>query len=248
MIVEPKPPGAFRKARAFSVAKRAGQHNEDSWQNSRKGAGGVSDGASISFDSAAWSRILVRRYAQNPIFDRSWLDSAIAAYNELHDRDALPWMQQAAYDRGSFASLLGVRLCDPLRVAVLAIGDSIALLCDRDRIVASFPYEAPEQFEADPQLLSTNTAENKFLERLDIAKDLSLEWDLGALERPALLCATDALGCWVLTQRGREPSPIAMLRRIKTRRDFARLVASERAAGRLRRDDATFLAYWDWSE
>lgn len=248
VIVEPtERPSPFALARGFTTPKRDGETNEDCWQHSHKGAGAVSDGASVSFDSASWSRIIARRYAQHPAFDQPWLAGAIAAYDKLHDRDSLPWMQQAAYDRGSFASLLGVRDLGCGRVEVLAIGDSLAVLCDGDRILASFPYERPEQFDANPQLLSTNPAENRFLSEPGALDRLRREWDLGAVGRPALLCVTDALGRWVLSELGSEPSPIARLRRIGKQRAFARLIEEERAAGRMRRDDATLLAYWDWS-
>jgi hypothetical protein len=247
-LVEPvAQPQPFARPRAFTVGKRPGELNEDCWQNSHKGAGAVSDGASVSFDSAAWSRILARRYAQHPCFDDTWVAAAIAAYGELHDRDSLPWMQQAAFDRGSFASLLGVTDRGDRQVAILAIGDSLAVLCDGDRVVASFPYEAPEQFDANPQLLSTNPAENAFLVEPDAMSRLSIEWDLGPLASPALLCVTDALGCWLLGQRDAEPSPIARLRALGSRRAFARFVEEERATGGMRRDDTTLLAYWDWS-
>lgn len=248
VLVEPTAPSKpFARPCAFTVAKRPGENNEDCWQNSRKGAGAVSDGASISFDSAAWSRILARRFAQRPSFDKAWVAEAIANYGKLHDRDSLAWMQQAAFDRGSFASLLGIVDRGGGRVGVLAIGDSIAVLCDGDRIVASFPYESPEQFDADPQLLSTKPAENRFLDEPGRLAALWVEWDLGPLAEPALLCVTDALGRWILSQHGQEPSPVARLRGLATRRAFARFVEAERAAGRMRRDDTTMLAYWHWS-
>jgi hypothetical protein len=235
------------KPRAFTVAKRPRETNEDAWQYSRKGVGVVSDGASISFDSATWSRLLVRRYAQHPRIDDEWVAGAIVDYAKLHDRDALPWAQQAAFDRGSFASLLAVRDAGFGRVEVFAIGDSLAVLCDGDRLVESFPYQTPDQFDASPQLLSTNPAENAFLRQAETLAGLSSEWDLGELEAPMLLCVTDALGRWLLAEQGREPSPIALLRQIRTRRQFTRLIEREREAGRMRRDDTTLLAYCDWS-
>ena len=239
-------PSPFALACGFTVAKRDGEANEDAWQHSHKGAGAVSDGASVSFDSASWSHLLARRYAQHPDFDAAWLEEAITAYAKVHDRDGLPWMQQAAFDRGSFASLLGVRDSGEDRVTILAIGDSLAVLCDGDQIVASFPYVSPEQFDARPQLLSTNRAENRFLDDPGAIADRQCEWDLGPLENPALLCVTDALGRWLLSQQGTEPSPIAKLRRIKKPRAFTRFVGAERAAGRMRRDDTTLLAYRHW--
>lgn len=247
VIVEPKArPSPFALARGFTVAKRPGETNEDAWQHSHKGAGAVSDGASVSFDSAAWSRLLVRHYAQHPEFDAAWLDAAIGEYAKLYDRDALPWMQQAAFDRGSFASLLGIRDCGGERIAILAVGDSLAVLCDGDRILATFPYTVPEEFDQRPQLLSTNPAENRFLDEPGRLAQLGCEWDLGPLEDPAVLCMTDALGRWLIEAKDRKPSPVARLRAIGKPRAFAHFVAGERAAGRLRRDDTTLLAYWDW--
>lgn len=246
VLVEPRAPlRPLGRPLAFSVPKRRGEKNEDSWHFSHKGVGVVSDGASISFDSAAWARLLVRRYAQRPGFNGDWLAAAIAKYAKLHDRDSLPWMQQAAYDRGSFASLLGVREIGNGQVEVLAIGDSLAVLCDGDRIVKSFPYDAPEQFDADPQLLSTNPAENAFLDEGEAAAGLIEQWTFGDLDEPSLLLVTDALGRWILSPRDDQPSPIAALREIRSRRAFGHFVEAEREAGRLRRDDTTLVAYWD---
>jgi hypothetical protein len=52
---------------------------------------------------------ILRRFAQNPNFSKEWLGAAISEFRELYDRDTLPWMKQAAFDKKSFASLLGVR-------------------------------------------------------------------------------------------------------------------------------------------
>src|SRR5215471_11453916 len=114
---------------AFSVPKAPGEgRNEDSFCRSRRGVYALSDGASVSFDSASWARILARRYGRDPQFNRAWLAAAIAEFRELYDRDDMPWMQQASFDRGSFASLLGVRLIDQGRlIQVFSIGDSIAV-------------------------------------------------------------------------------------------------------------------------
>jgi hypothetical protein len=229
----------------LSVPKVPGQANEDAWQHSHKGVAALSDGASISFDSASWSRILVRHYARNPRFDGPWLAGATTAFGLLHDREALPWMQQAAFDRGSFASLVGLTQDEDDTVHVFAIGDSIAVLCDGDRIVASFPYDSPEQFAARPQLVSTNPAENAFLDAGDPPADLSADWDLDVLVRPSLLCMTDALGHWVLSRQADACSPVAALRGLRSRRAFERFVLAERETGRMRRDDTTLLAYWD---
>jgi hypothetical protein len=229
---------------AFSVPKSEG-HNEDSFHRSAKGVFALSDGASVSFDSASWARILVRRYTQNPEFSRGWLSAAIAEFRKLYDRDSLPWMQQASFDQGSFASLLGVRVFNGGQlIQVLSIGDSLAVLCDGDCIKASFPLSAASEFNQSPQLLCTNPGQNLFLDEMDFDYDLVADWSFRGLKQPALLCMTDALGHWLLSQRDHDRSPIRVLRQVKTCKEFARFVQEERAAGRMKRDDTTLIALW----
>src|SRR6201988_765885 len=160
--VEPR----LRLPLAFSVPKVLDEsRKEDSFRRSRRGVYVLSDGASVSFDSASWSRILVRRYARKPEFTTKWLNAAIAEFRKLYDRDNLTWVQQAAFDKGSFASLLGVHVVDGGRlIQVLSIGDSLAGLCDGDRIAATFPFAAASEFNRSPQLLCTNPMQNAFLD------------------------------------------------------------------------------------
>jgi len=230
---------------AFSVPKGADWKNEDSFHRSTRGVYALSDGASVSFDSASWSRILVRRYTRKPEFTTKWLNAAIGEFRKLYDRDTLSWVQQASFDKGSFASLLGIHVIDGGRlIQVLSIGDSLAVLCDGDRIAATFPFAAASQFSRSPQLLCTNPVQNTFLDKADVDYDLMADWSFTGLEQPALLCMTDALGHWLLSQRDRDRAPIRVLRKLKTAKAFARFVEEERAAGRMKRDDTTLLALW----
>ena len=230
---------------AFTIPKADDKHNEDRYHRSAKGVYALSDGASVSFDSASWAAILVRRYAKKPEFTRAWLAAATAEFAKLYDRESLPWMKQASFDKGSFASLLGVRVIDGGQlIQVLSIGDSIAVLCDGDRIEATFPISAASEFGRSPQLLCSNPAGNAFLDKLDLDFDLVADWTFRGLAQPALLCMTDALGHWLLSRRDADPSPISVLRKVRTADAFARFVHAERAAGRMKRDDTTLIALW----
>ena len=154
-------------------------------------------------------------------------------------------MQQASFDKGSFASLLGVRMADGGRaIQVFSVGDSLAVLCDGDRIKATFPISSAAEFTGSPQLICTNPTHNAFLDKMDFDYDLVADWTFRGLEQPALLCMTDALGHWLLSQRDRDSCPISILRKVKTPRAFARFVREELAAGRMKRDDTTLIALW----
>ena len=129
---------------------------------------------------------------------------------------------------------------------ILAIGDSLAVLCDADRVVATFLYQSPEQFDERPRLLSTNPAENAFLADCDLAADFSVEWELGALDRPALLCVTDSSR--TLDPHSSRQGSVAdccTARDRHTPRFLASCRRRNRETGGLRRDDTTLLAYWD---
>lgn len=196
-----------------------------------KGIYAVSDGASESFASRRWARILVARYVRQPIIDESWLAHAIASYWATFDRAAMSWSAQAAFDRGSFATLLGLRF-DTSGVSILGIGDSLAVLDDGAEIRATFPYTEPEQFRANPLLLSTIHDRNSAI----LAGEFTTHWCLDRSSK--LFCMTDAMGAWLLSDR---PERTARLRALQTRAEFVALVENARADGTMRRDDTTLL-------
>lgn len=196
-----------------------------------KGVYAVSDGASESFASRRWARILVARYVRRPVIDEAWLAHAIGAYHAGFDRAAMSWSAQAAFDRGSFATLLGLRL-GPDGVSILGIGDSLAVLDDGAEIRATFPYSEPEQFRANPLLLSTIHDRNAAI----LGADFTTHWRLDGNSK--LLCMTDAIGAWLLTDR---PERMARLRALQTRAEFVALVEDARGDGTMRRDDTTLL-------
>lgn len=208
--------------------------NEDaSTYRSAKGIYVVSDGASESFASRRWARVLVTRYARRPLIDEGWLAQAIADYTAAFDRAAMSWSAQAAFDRGSFATLLGLRF-DPSGVSVLGIGDSLAVLDDGAEIRATFPYSEPEQFRANPLLLSTIRERNVAI----LGADFSTRWQLDEIDSPKLFCMTDAIGAWLLSARAER---MARLRALRTRGEFVALVEEARADRAMRRDDTTLL-------
>jgi len=231
---------AWRRPLTFTVPKSADQRNEDSFQWSSKGVLALSDGASISFDSATWSRILVRQFARCPEINKEWLSVAIREFSAIHDRENLPWAKQASFDRGSFASMLGVR-CFGSRMQIVAIGDSLAVLGEGDRVQSTFPYTRSSEFDKSPQLLCTNPVENAFLDDLNGSDELYADWTMSCLDSPWLMCMTDALGQWLLASLEQGLSPVGALREIKTPRAFTHFVEEERASGRMKRDDTTLM-------
>ena len=230
----------IRLLRAFTSPKRSDEPNEDRWHVSEDGnICAISDGASVSFDSASWAAILVRQFVDSPVVNQEWLHNAIAKYEQAHDRLAMDWMRQAAFDRGSSATLLGT-VCseDCPTVRVIAIGDSLLAITDGEMLIQAVPYTTPEEFSQSPELLSTNALENRFLDEERLAQawhDLPVasHWS------PTLLLMTDAIGRWLLDMPA--PDRIARLLSIYTDEEFDSFVEQERFEGRLRKDDSTLI-------
>jgi hypothetical protein len=220
--------------RWWTLGKEAEPHlNEDALCLNVKGVYAISDGAAESFASRRWAQLLVCRYIREARIDEKWVAHAIAAYNEAFDRATMPWSAQAGFDRGSFATLLGIQF-DPSGVWVVGIGDSLAVLDDGDEIHDTFPYNEPEQFRAKPLLLSTIHDRNGAI----LGGNFSTYWRLDGMDSPKLFCMTDAIGAWLLSARAER---MARLRALKTRAEFIALVEEARADGTMRRDDTTLL-------
>jgi hypothetical protein len=231
--------------RAFTVPKAPNIPNEDAFRFSpRKNTYALSDGASISYDSATWSRIVATRYVQQASISRDWLDGCIAEFNRRYDRNNMPWHQQGAFDRGSFASLLGIRIVPDKELQIIAIGDSLAVLCDGSRPAGFFPYQTAQQFDDAPILLSSERSKNPIFKEGVLSEDKTCVWSLHLLSNPRLYCMTDALGQWLLAHGKETTAAIERLSALQTRRAFERFVFIERDAKRLKRDDTTLLVFW----
>jgi len=200
----------------------------------------VSDGASESYDSSAWARQLVDRYAIDPAFDERWLEQAMAQYAAGHDVASLAWAQQLAFERGCFATLLAADHDEESKHLMLfGVGDSVALLLDAGVLTLAWPLSEPEQFRERPTLVSTLREHNQFVREESFAQQGWRKIDLAFHADPVLLCMTDALGEWAVRAAKESAENLTRLASIATYEDLLELVVSERAAKRMRVDDST---------
>jgi Stage II sporulation protein E (SpoIIE) len=201
----------------------------------------VSDGASESFDSRTWARLLVDRYVQDTGITPDWVEQVLEQYLASSDFSNLSWSKQAAFERGSFATLLGVELApEGGQVEVIGLGDSVAFLVAGGLLKVSFPYTTPEEFDARPQLLSTITANNAFVgEPGFFGENTSKTWFVESGD--ILLLATDAVAQWMLREQGESPTAIERLLTTKDAAAFEALVLQLRLERRIRLDDSTVL-------
>jgi len=230
---------SFELLEAFTIEKEPGFPNEDCFLISGSGRTiAVCDGASQSYDSAAWAELLCRAFIEDHWVDKAWISHAAADYNSRYALSDLPWMKQAAFERGSFSTLLGIEVLHDARLRVTAFGDSLLVISDRDRFVESFPYQDAENFDTDPQLISTSPVFNAYLTDEFIQTHIRY-FDLRCCEEPIIFLMTDAFGRWVL-ERKDNPETWQMLLSLD-QSGFARLIHEERSSRRMRKDDTTLL-------
>ena len=193
----------------------------------------MSDGASESYDSGRWSKVLCRQWILGGgVASKATLYARIREYTQECRPAALSLSKQAAFERGSYATFLGVRKKRGM-VQVLAFGDSLAVWLQGDHVV-SFPYIDAKQFDERPLCLSTVQARND--PALAAVRKNFTTWPMEPGSR--LLLMTDALGRWLLSQ------PDARLARERLlgfldAADFAKFVLGERGSGAMKRDDTT---------
>jgi hypothetical protein len=202
----------------------------------------VSDGASESFDSRTWAALLAKRFVAHPVLRRDWLVGAANEYARQYDRDTLSWSKQAAFDRGSFATLLGVRSFEARGVVeVLGVGDSLGVLLDGDTYVDCFPYSNARQFKERPHLFCTNQAFNAYFASARFRSAAHKRWSTRGMAEPIVLCMTDGIAEWAM-HRAEAGDPVwTTLARIETSSALEALVRRERLARTMRVDDTTLV-------
>ena len=214
--------------------------NEDRWAFSESASLlALCDGASESFSSSVWAQILADKFVHDPALTPKWLSDALTEYALRYDYASMSWSRQASYERGSFSTLLGVQH-DAMRgmAEILAVGDSIAVLTDGGKIVSVWPFSDPERFKDRPMLLATLPEHNSFVLEGTFWNDRGTHFDLSGLQKPLLVCVTDALCHWLLSS-GYEA--LGRLLSVGSEDELTELVVGERSAGRMRTDDSTLI-------
>jgi hypothetical protein len=236
---------AFQILFEGTVAKHveSPEENEDAYRMAQdRGRVVLSDGASESFDARNWANLVVNKFLDTEPSDEG-ICSCIQAYGSLHDPSTLSWSKAAAYERGSFATLV-IAQDDPDRqtVVITALGDSLAVWSNGDSVIDTVPYSRAEQFTEKPTLLATRQEFNSSVDAGERGPWNRREWSYNLQGTCLLLCMTDALGAWLLqSQEQGDSLAFRRLSKIRNSHDFLQLVEAERASGAMRRDDTTLI-------
>jgi hypothetical protein len=215
--------------------------NEDAWAlNEERTCVALSDGASESFDSKTWANLLVARYARDHAMTPDWVGEALREYSSGFCFEELTWSAQRSFERGSFATLLGLVIGhNETDLEVLSIGDSLALHVRDGNVIASFPFDRPEQFDARPTLFSTKGQANSLWANSEFFLSASRTWKVQPGD--VIYAVTDAVGHWILSHLTEDKTLLESLANVHSAADFTALVQQLRVSRDMRLDDSTVL-------
>lgn len=222
----------------FSVPKYP-ETNEDKWliPDDSDAPIVLCDGASESYNSNLWAKILANGLGRHDDFGLAWLNDRIAEYDAQIDPAKLSWSKQLAYERGSFATFLSVQVKDD-KCLVNAIGDSEMFIIGDGWITESYPYNGADEFLAHPTLLSTKKRDNGSLQDKLGERPYSAVFTLAGASH--IIMATDALAHWITKRRDAEDREAVRFLLNTDEADFEKFVEKERKNG-LRLDDTTMI-------
>jgi hypothetical protein len=210
------------------------ESNEDAsaWDEIRNRAA-VFDGATESFAAQRWATLLAEHWSSG---ESDWIAKAQDAYAVAMAGIELTWAQEAAAQRGSFATIAEVKGVAG-GVELTIVGDSCVFLLEGTRIVRSTPFTEEAQFSSAPLALASAAALTQANEHAMSESLWRLAIAPGAISE--VLLATDAVSAWLLGE-DRE-ARMGQLLAVSNTEEFRELVHAERAAGRLKADDSTIV-------
>jgi hypothetical protein len=229
--------GLLRVLYAVTCAKDAGPDavNEDVYAlDEVRGRAAVFDGATESFAARRWASIVAEHWRTG---EPGWLESAQEQYHDAISSLQLSWAQEAGARRGSFTTVAAVHATQT-GLSLQLVGDSCVLLTSGSTVVSSHPLDSADQFTSAPQALSSDPADSEANREALEQGRLTVPW--ASSDFSHVLLATDAIAGWLLVD---DPSArstrLSALLAANDDRSFGALVETERAAGRLKRDDST---------
>lgn len=196
----------------------------------------ISDGASESYDSKKWADLIVQKYTKDSLISKEWFFELQDNYHSSIDFQNLSWSKQASFERGSFATLLGLKELSLGQIEITAIGDCECFVLEKDlNIKAAIPYEHSLDFENRPQLISTRSEFNSFLEKNPLTQVVTID------NEDTILLMSDALACWTLRSMEEDDDKWKLLLSISNEIELSELITSERSKRSMKVDDVTFV-------
>lgn len=208
------------------------------------------DGASESYDSKKWAKLLASTFCENSLVlfsqkvyqeqIKNILQQCSKYYIQDIDFSKLSWSQTESFGKGSFSTVLACTFIKNY-AHILTIGDSTAFFITQNKNqkykIESFAYKTFEDYNKRPLLVSTITKQNSFLEANTFKKEHLHKWKIK--ENSILLLMSDALAQWFLQYKKQDS--LQEIMQIKTNEEFSHFVLKKRTEKQIKTDDTTLI-------
>lgn len=226
--------------------------HEDAWAiDDTLGRAALADGASSAFMARQWAMAITARFLDDPPsgghsgFDR-WITRATEQWaTDAPEGDgSASWWAGASEQRGSYATLMGIRLepeesDDVIGFTATAVGDSCMVHLTPDdkawKRALAFPLERPEDFGKHPELVATAGARSDG--SIPVVRSAS-----GQLRRgDALVLLSDALAQFALEIDRAGDRSIWSWLMTAGQQEFCATIDKARGAAKIEDDDSTLV-------
>ncbi len=210
--------------------------------NIKKNSVTLSDGASMSYDSKAWATILVNNFGLNGRgISRKWLDICRAKYNLKYNYDSMNWLKQAAYEKGSHATFLSLKMKNDI-IEITAIGDTVVFILEASELLRSFPIDNSISFNRTPELFSTNhIAQGLFTKSGRLKTTAKIKYSLNKTVPSVGILMTDALAEWALKSVESGSNEWKKMLGMNCDNQFYEFIIGLRNDGKINIDDTTII-------
>lgn len=228
-----------------SLPKQLGEEkaNEDSFAFSIKDKALVlCDGASESYNSKLWAKLLCESFLNNSNLDNEWLINNIKKYFASHNLGNMTWSQLSAFQRGSFSTFTSFKIYNN-EIRIRMFGDSFIFFFARENGIYKYipTFDIPN-FHEHPTLISTRVDLNSDINFQDNNEKSYFSFNLDDLDQVIAICATDALADWFFRAMGViEHDRLVNIFLTMSDRKLKRLVSFCRSRGTLKVDDTTLI-------
>lgn len=231
----------------YSIPKKGHEERENEDAFSYRLSNGilrvaVADGATESFYSRDWARLLVDEFValdQEPKRETNglgWIQTAALSFEQQHPLDNLPWHAQNKGALGSHATFAGLALdLQRRRYRTYQTGDSCLIIQGKKTRIVPKPFDLPLRFDSRPNTIASRRPYDLPYNFRSGSRDLTQEtltvWILtDALAEALSLGSTDD-----------NAKAIKTLANIQSKEDFEALVHGLRSRHLIRNDDVTLV-------
>ncbi len=224
--------------------------NEDYFTQSNDGlACAISDGASESYDSKTWSKVLCETFISSAKKTRSnvffkekeiknFLLKSRLAFNSFYSKKNLSWSQEASFNRGCYSTIIGI-IDHGKSIEILSVGDSVAIWQEKNANIKSFFIKNNYKFYKKPTLLCNISNNDKFF-----FDEFNISWSSITIQKNKIyngdiFLITDALAERVFDLINQKKFSFAIKILKKDKKEFENWVLNERSSNLLKKDDTT---------